>query len=57
MDAWNELISPLVASPWIYVLVFVFVLIDAFFPPIPSELAVVGLAALSAATGTPDTCL
>ncbi|MDP2782923.1 DedA family protein [Devosia sp.] len=54
MDLWNELISPLVTSPCIYVLVFVFVLIDAFFPPIPSELAVVGLAALSASTGTPE---
>lgn len=54
MDLWNELISPLVASPWIYVLVFLVVLIDAFFPPIPSELAVVGLAALSSSTGTPD---
>lgn len=54
IDLWNELISPLVTPPWIYVLIFVLVLIDAFFPPIPSELAVVGLAALSASIGTPE---
>ncbi|WIJ25852.1 DedA family protein [Devosia sp. RR2S18] len=54
MDLWNQIISPLLGSPWIYVLIFAFVLIDAFFPPIPSEVVVVALAALSASTGTPE---
>ena len=54
MDLWNQIISPLLGSPWIYVPIFAFVLIDAFFPPIPSEVVVVALAALSASTGTPD---
>ncbi len=54
MDFWNQIISPILGSPWIYALIFVFVLIDAFFPPIPSEVVVVALAALSASTGAPD---
>lgn len=54
MDIFNDLIMPLAASRWIYVLAFASILFDAFLPILPSETAVVGLAALAAATGEPD---
>lgn len=44
MDAW---LLALAASPLVYVGMFAFAFIDGFFPPIPSEAALVGLAALS----------
>jgi membrane protein DedA with SNARE-associated domain len=33
---------------------FVLAVLDGFFPPVPSEVAAVGLAALAAAGGTPN---
>lgn len=54
MDALTALILTLAASPWIYGAVLLLVLADSLFPLIPSEAAIVGLAALSAATGAPD---
>lgn len=44
MDAW---LLALAASPLVYLGMFAFAFIDGFFPPIPSEAALVGLAALS----------
>jgi membrane-associated protein len=46
-------LMPLLASPWLYAVVFVIVAIDGFFPVVPSETVVIGLGALSA-TGTPN---
>ncbi|MFC4066526.1 DedA family protein [Actinoplanes subglobosus] len=43
---------PLVCSPWLYVIVFVAVTVDGFFPIVPSETVVISLGALSA-TGSP----
>ncbi|HEX5332488.1 MAG TPA: DedA family protein [Cellulomonas sp.] len=43
----------LAGSPWVYVALYVFATIDGFFPPIPSESVVIGLAALAASTGEP----
>ena len=37
MDAVNEFIAQAAASPWVYLVVFAVVLVDAFFPPVPSE--------------------
>lgn len=45
-----DIILPIAASPWIYVAVVVFVIIDGVFPLFPSEAVVVGLAALASST-------
>jgi len=47
----------LVGSPWVYAALFAFVTIDGFFPPIPSESAVIALAALWASSGQPNVYL
>ena len=52
-----DLILPVVSSPWIYVIVAAFVIIDGVFPLFPSEATVVGLAALASSTGGPDALL
>ena len=44
---------PLISSPWLYVIVFVAVAIDGFFPATPSEAVVIGLGALSS-SGSPN---
>ncbi|MFI2754306.1 DedA family protein [Cellulomonas sp. P22] len=44
----------LVGSGWVYLALYAFVMIDGFFPPIPSESAVIALAALSESTGSPN---
>lgn len=46
-------LMPLISSPWLYVVVFVAVMIDGFFPVMPSETVVIGLGALSA-SGRPN---
>lgn len=51
LELWAE---GLAASPWVFVVLFAFVAIDAFFPPVPSESLVIALAALSLSTGSPD---
>lgn len=50
MDAW---LLSLAASVWVYPGMFVFALVDGFFPPMPSEVALLGLASLSVAGGSP----
>lgn len=49
----NDFIQTHADSPWALVVVAVCTVIDGFFPPVPSESLVVGLAAISASTGTP----
>ena len=49
-----DIILPLAASPWIYVVVAIFVIIDGIFPLFPSEAVVVGLAALASSSGVPS---
>ena len=51
LELWAE---SLAASPWVLVILFAFVAIDAFFPPVPSEPLVIALAALSLSAGSPD---
>src|SRR6188768_2880933 len=46
-------LTPLLSSPWLYVIVFAAMAIDGFFPVVPSDVAVIGLGALSA-TGSPN---
>lgn len=49
-DAW---LLELAASPWLFPLVFLLVVGDAFLVVLPSETVVVALGALAGATGTP----
>ncbi|WP_307802691.1 DedA family protein [Cellulomonas dongxiuzhuiae] len=43
----------LAASPWVFAALLGFATIDGFFPPVPSESLVIGLASLSTSTGSP----
>lgn len=54
MDALGHLVLQAAGSPWLLPLVFVFVVIDGIFPPLPSESVVIALAAVSAGTGHPS---
>ena len=54
MDVVNEFIASAAASPWVYLIVFAVVLVDAFFPPVPSETVVIAAAAAAVATGNPN---
>lgn len=54
LDALNDLVLALAGSAWVYPVVFVFVVIDGFFPPLPSETVVVALGALAVSAGTPN---
>ncbi len=51
MEQWIE---ALVGSPWVFVALYSFAMIDGFFPPVPSETAVIALAAIGASTGEPS---
>jgi membrane-associated protein len=52
-DALNDLVLALAGSVWVYPVVFAFVVIDGFFPPLPSETIVVALGALAVSAGAP----
>ena len=54
MDAW---LLSVAASPLVYLGMFVFAVVDGFFPPMPSEAGAVGLSALAASTGHPRLAL
>ncbi|MCA4133524.1 DedA family protein [Arthrobacter sp. M4] len=54
MQAINDFILAAASQPWVLLLVLACCLIDGFFPPIPSESVVVGLAAVSATAGVPN---
>ena len=53
VEQLEEWILGLAASEWVYLGVFALTVADAFLVIVPSETVVVGLAALSASTGTP----
>jgi membrane-associated protein len=44
----------LAGSAWIYPAMFLFAMIDGFFPPIPSESVVIALATLAVSVGVPN---
>lgn len=50
----NEAIVGAAGAPWVLLALFGLCVLDGFFPPIPSETVVVGLAAVGVATGTPS---
>lgn len=57
MQAINDFILAAAGQPWVLFLVFACCVIDGFFPPIPSESVVVGLAAVAAGAGIPNAVL
>ena len=50
----GDWVVALVGSPWAFVVLWLLATLDGFFPPVPSETAVIALAAVSAATGRPE---
>ncbi len=54
MDSINNFILMSADAWWVYLALFAFCLIDGFFPPVPSESIVVGLAALVATGAGPS---
>lgn len=57
MQAINDFILAAAGQPWVLLLVFACCVIDGFFPPVPSESVVVGLAAVAATAGVPNSVL
>src|SRR6476659_2881558 len=57
MQAINDFILAAAGQPWVLVLVLACCAIDGFFPPIPSESVVVGLAAVAATANVPNPVL
>jgi membrane protein DedA with SNARE-associated domain len=57
MDTINELLLSAVSTPWVYFVVLAVALIDAFFPPIPSESVVIAAAVASVSLGQPNLVL
>ncbi|MDR7081233.1 membrane protein DedA with SNARE-associated domain [Arthrobacter ginsengisoli] len=57
MQAINDFILAAAGQPWVLILVFACCVIDGFFPPIPSESVVVGLAAVAATADVPNPVL
>ena len=54
MDQIADVALNLASSPWVYVVVFLLTVLDAFFIIVPSETVVVALGALALSTGAPD---
>ena len=54
MQAINDFILAAAGQPWVLFLVFACCVIDGFFPPIPCESVVVGLAAVAATADVPN---
>ncbi|MGX9901939.1 DedA family protein [Arthrobacter sp. SA17] len=54
MQEINDFILAAAGQPWVLFLVLACCLIDGFFPPIPSESVVVGLAAVAATADVPN---
>lgn len=52
MDAITDAVLALSGSPWVPLVVLVFVLIDGFFPPIPGETVLVATAAIALHSGS-----
>jgi membrane protein DedA with SNARE-associated domain len=52
-DQITPLVVELAASPLVFVVLFALCLLDGFFPPVPSEAALVAVAAIAATSGQP----
>ncbi len=54
LDGISDGVLAAAGQPWVYLLVLACCLVDGFFPPVPSESVVVGLASLIITQGVPD---
>lgn len=54
MEFLTDALLSTVTSPWVYAVIFAIVILDGFFPPVPSETVVVAAAAIGVSTGTPN---
>ena len=54
MEQISDFLLTAVSSPWAYLVVFAIVVVDGFFPPVPSESIVVVAAAIGVSTGSPN---
>jgi membrane protein DedA with SNARE-associated domain len=52
-DQITPFVVELAASPLVYVVLFALCLVDGFFPPVPSESALVAIAAIAVTSGQP----
>nr|WP_306237693.1 MULTISPECIES: DedA family protein [unclassified Ornithinimicrobium] len=57
IDTLNTALLDAAGAPWVPLALLAFCAIDGFFPPVPSESLVIGLAAIAAATGQPNVWL
>ena len=57
MEFLTDALLSTVTSPWVYAVIFAVVVLDGFFPPVPSETVVVAAAAIGVSTGTPHPIL
>ncbi|WP_161958542.1 DedA family protein [Ornithinimicrobium cavernae] len=57
IDTLNTVLLDAAAQPWVPLALLLFCAVDGIFPPVPSESLVIGLAAVSAATGAPNVWL
>ena len=53
-DRITELVEHAVGSPWVYLALFAFAAIDAFFPIVPSESLVISAGVFAASGSEPD---
>nr|WP_281497119.1 DedA family protein [Ornithinimicrobium sp. F0845] len=54
IDTLNTVLLDAATEPWVPLALLLFCAVDGFFPPLPSESLVIGLAAVAAATGQPN---
>jgi membrane-associated protein len=54
LDAINTVVIDAAGQPWVLAVLFACCVIDGFFPPVPSESLVVGLAAVAVSSGVPN---
>lgn len=54
LDQINEALLAAAEQPWVLLVLLVLCVVDGFFPPIPSESLVVGLAVISVTSGSPS---
>jgi membrane protein DedA with SNARE-associated domain len=54
MEELNALVLAAAGQPWVPLAVFLLCTVDGFFPPVPSESVVVGLATVAASAGSPN---
>src|SRR5659263_634100 len=54
ISAVSDWAVALAGTPWVFLALYAFAMIDEFFPPIPSESVIIALAALFVSSDSPD---